>query len=422
MKINKTNINGYDVFIHKTKKYSSIIMRFLFELEYTKENIEKCDLLEEYMIHSTRKYKSRKELGDKKRELYSMNFSMGNYNRGEKLFVEATLSFYDPDLVKDNYFKEALELFKEVLMHPNFRDGKLDKFELNRARDDLISYMGESLMDSNKKVYRGLIENLYPNTYLQIDKVKDKKEYEKSLNSYVDKDIIKMHDKLINHSLVGLIIMGNVKDEYLKVIKHLFKFKETRKIDRKFKEHVLIDETTDFKCRMVDNDTKESILHYVYACNSNNFKDKIACYMISSMLGSTGHILYKVLRDERQLVYHVGASYNARLDILILKAYIDKNNEEKAIEGLTEAVKKLENKELIQKLLDKINEEDDIYMYTFDESKWNVFSHLYAKAFKLDKTDEEKIKVAKTIAVDDILDALKRIELKKIYFYEGAKE
>ena len=60
MKVIKKKINGYNVFIHKIKKYSSIRMRFVFEIPYTREDIFKSDVLDEYMIHSSKKYKTRK--------------------------------------------------------------------------------------------------------------------------------------------------------------------------------------------------------------------------------------------------------------------------------------------------------------------------------------------------------------------------
>lgn len=422
MKIKKIKINGYDVFIHNTKKYSSIHLRFLFEMPYTRKNIFTYDLLEEYQIHSLAKYKTRKELSDRRMELYSMSYGFNNYNVGEKMFTEATFNFYDPSLVNDDYLKEALEFAREVLMFPNFEDGKLDRDELRRSKDNLINSVSDGLMDYKVRVGKNFTETLYPNTYKTVDKIDSKEEYEEILESLSDADLIEAHRDLIQNHLVGLVIMGDIKDEYLGYIEELFKFENPQELDDEYNEYLPFRSDLPAFVKIVDEDYRESTLRVVYSCKARSLKEKLTYWTIARMLGSNGQLVFKTLRDELGIVYSAGAGYNRKLDYIVLMAIIDAKNVDVACEGFKTVFKKLEDRALVEQLLNKIKEKDELNEYVFDESKWNVFYELYDLAFDFDISTKKRHKIVESLTVDDIMKTLAKIKEVTVYFYEGAKK
>jgi len=423
MKIKKLKINGYDVFIYNTKKYSTINMRFLFEMPYTKDNIYMCDILEEYMIHSTNKYKTRKSMGERRMECYSMNFGINNYNKGEMMFTEATFNFYDPKLVKDDYFKDALEFAGEILLHPNFEGGKLDKEELTRSKDNMILSFSDELTEARFKSSRSFKKTMYPDTYITRDMIETKAEYESLLNSYTDKDLIEMHDKLINHSLIGLVIMGNIDDKYIKYIEDIFKFKSTKKLDKNFKEKLKICTKTPFHTVVEDEEFSDSILRIVYKCPNRSLKERLTYSMITQILSSSGMILHKVLRDEMKLVYSTYAKYITSQKNIIFYANLEGKNEEKAIEGVKAALTRLRDRELLESLIEKVQKENELALYTYEENKWNPFNELQNRAYALDgPTFPRRAIIMKTITVDDCLACLDKMQCVKIHFYKGVKK
>lgn len=422
MKITKKNINGYDLFIYNTKRYSSIHLKFLFELPYTRDDIFKCDILEEYMVNTNAKYKTRKSMGERLMELYSMGCRISNYNRGVKLFVEVNFSFYDPELVKDDYLKEALTFAGDMIFEPNFKNEKLDKEELERIKIDFVSSIGEGLLNPKKRASRSFTEAMFPNTFATYDIVKSKKEFEDIINSYNDKDLIDIYHRLIDESLVGATLMGNIKDEYIEYIEEIFKFKSVQKIDRRFKEKLKIDATSGLESIECDATVKDSILRAVYASPSKSLKERVIYSAITRMLSSTGRIIYKILRDEENIVYSAGASYVSRQDYILLYAHLDKKNKDIALDGFERAFEKLKDRDTVRELLKRIKEEDEEFLYVYEENKNNPHDELYDRAFKLRIPDKKWCKIMKEVTEDDIENALEKIKLVKIHFYEGDKE
>ncbi len=422
MEIEKIEINGYDVYIHKTKKYSSIHMRFLFENDYTRENIFKYDLLAEYMIHSAAKYKTREALNERRMELYALQYGVNNYNMGEKMFTEATFSFYDPELVGDEYMGVALEFAHDILFEPNFEGGKLDEDELARSKANLATNVEEELMDFKRRSNVSLLKTLFPGTYKMVDKVESRSEYEDIVNEFTDEDLIAAHKHLIEHSLVGLVIMGNVTDEHLSKIEELFKFAEVRKLDEDYKEVIAIDSAVGDFNHVVDEDYKESVVRAIYTYPTESRRDKLKYYTICRMMGGSGMLIHRTLRDEQGIVYSAGASYSKKLDYLVMTAFIDAKNVEVALEGFDRVLEKLEDRTLVEKLLNKVKEEAREDEYIFDESKWNVFYELYDTAFNFDISESEKNELIQSLTVDDIVEALAKMKRATVHFYEGAKK
>lgn len=422
MNIIKEKINGYDVFMYKTKKYTTISMRFLFQLPYTKENIYTCDILAEYMLYTSKKYKTRKDISEKRMELYSMNFGINNYNIGEQLFIEVSYDFFDPVLVKDDYLKEALKFASSMLFEPNFESGHLDEKELSRIKKDLITEIKDSLVNPRMKANRKIIKLSFDDTYIVRDLFANEEEVDELFDRIKNDRLIKMYNKIIEESLVGLIIMGNIKDEYLEYIKEFFSFKKTRFLNSDFREALTISDKTPFYNQEIDKNASESIVKCIYSCPKKNFKEECTYMMLIRMIGSVGALMHKVLREELKIVYMENHRYDRKANYMILTAYIDASNYQKALDGFDLVFKRLEDEEECAKLLNLVKEEIELDNYTFSENKANPFYELYNLAFGFDVSHKKKSKVMCSVTVEDIRKILKKIEKKKILFYEGAKK
>ncbi len=422
MRVKKLKINGYDVFLYKTKRYSSINMKFLFETDYSREWVYKADLLANYMSCSMDKYRTRKAINDRYMELYSPAWSIDNYAKGEKMLTTASFSFYDPELVRDDYLEEAMSFASEVLFRPNFEGGKLDEKELSRCRDNILNKIADDLLDNQYKAYKNFMETMYPNTYITEDLFGSKEEAETLLHGYSSRDLIECHDSIFNRSCVGLIIMGNVKDEYLKYIEKLFQFKSVKELDENYNEELAIREELPTYVKETDKEYGESILRCAYRCPAKTYKEEMTYRVVSQILSSSGMLLHKVLRDEMKLVYSVTCGYNRHSGVMVLKAYLDKKNEAKALEGFEKVFELLKDKELIESELAKIKEKNALILYTFDENKWNPFSDLYNVSFNLGYKKKKKFKIIESVTSDDVIERVNSMEKIMVHFYEGGKE
>ena len=424
MKIKEVPMDGYKAYFYKTKKYSTIHINLFFEIEQSKENIYMCDLLEDYMLSTSNKYKTEKEISDKSRELYTVSGLLYNITVGNKLIVTMDFTFFDPKLVEDDYFKEALDFVYERIYNPNFNEGTLDQNILKKVKNNMIGFMANKLASPHTKAYNTLWKTILPNTYISYDIINNKKEYEDLLNSFKDEDLIKMYHTIIDESFIGMTIMGNLEDKDLENIKNTFKFKNIKNYIPKRKELLKVNNKQKY-IKISDEDLNESMLYKIYSCKSykGTQKDKNIFKAIRMILNyDTGRLIHKTLRDEMQLVYNASASFMERAGIFSLKASIDSKNEQKCLEGFDKLLEKLKNKEFLEEELEKIRIFIEKDLIVYDESKYNMLDSLISMKIFKNGSPQKQQKLMSQITAEDIIEKIESLEAEVTYFYEGVKE
>jgi len=424
MKIKEVPMDGFNAYFYKTKKYSTIHINLFFEIKQSKQNIYLCDLLEEYMLCTSKNYKTEKELTDKSRELYTVSGGLFNHTVGNKIIVEMDFTFFDPKLVDDDYFKDALDFAYERIYNPNFTNGKLDKSVLKKVKNNLIGYTAEKIIHPQSKASSILWKTIAPNTFISYDIIETKKEYEDLLDSFTDEDLIKMYHEIVDNSFIGMTIMGNLDDRDLENIKNTFKFKNIKKYTPKRKELVKINDKEKY-IKISDEDLNESILYNIYTCKKyrGTQKDKNIFKAIKMILNyDTGRLIHKTLRDEMQIVYNASASFMERAGIFTLRASIDSKNEQKCLEGFDKLLEKLKDEKFLEEELAKIRTFIEKDMFIYDENKYNLLNSLInMKIFKNGSLQKQQ-KLMSDITAKDIIETVKVLEAKVTYFYEGVKK
>lgn len=420
MKIDKKKINGYDLSIYKTDRYSSINFELLFQVPFTRENLIALDLLNEYMIHSTKKYPSRKAIDEATMDLYSFGFGLSNDYVGDTMTVEYFFGFVDPKLVQDDYFERAIEFASGIIFEPNFKNGHLDRDELKRCKEKIINSIGDEFLSHDSKARMSFYKSVFPDTYLTREYTSSKEEYEEILNSFTCEYLIDLYTKTFLKSFVGMIAMGNISAKEIAIVKKYFVFDEIKKLEVIDKVVAPIAKRPK-KVTISDEESKESILSCVYDVPSNSAKDEVTYNAIISMLTSVGMLLHRVLRDEYKIVYNAQAYFSRKVKYICIRAFIDKGDEKAAIKGIEKTLKMLENPDVVEKELAKLKEWSKMRLYTYNENKHNPFRDLERITFKDDITIKEKIELEKTLSTQDIIAAVKKMKLVKVHFYRGDK-
>ena len=421
MKEKKYKMNGYDALVYKTDKYTSLLASFMFEIDYTKENITLCDYLADYMLNTNKKYKRKHELQKMIRTYYGMTISITNFNVGSKLFVEVGFLFLDPLLVKDDYLSDAIDFVHNYIFNPNFIDGRLDEYQKNESKKTLINYMGSHLSNPDVKANNEYRKSIGKNTYITTDVFDSKEEYEDLLNSFTDEDVIKMYHKVFDESFVGCVLMGNYSDDALKQMKELFTFKKVRELDASYFEK--LDFNLDNRDITIEDDSvNQSTLIVTYSINDYKEEDYFKYLAIKLALNYVGMVLHKVLREELKLVYNASANFNRRSGYMNIRAYIDKDNKDKTIEGIDDILNRFKNVDYIKDLLLRGKKEVDLDAYTLDESESRLFDRTIQTKYKWKLPIEEQTKLFHSLTEQDIIDAINRLKKEEIFFYKGVKE
>ena len=410
----KNNKNGF--YYYQTDDFVTIKLEFDFLIGSTKEDYFKALLLSSYLNKTNSKYLRMKEISDKKKDLYALELKIGIKTIGIKIFLSFRVDMINPKVVDDEYFNDAIDFLKIMMLEPNFKNGKLDKDIFNQIKNEIINNESNVLKDSSKMQARLFRKNTLPESILNNRFCLDIEELKNIINSFSDKDIIDFYNKTMNSFYAGFAF-GNLTDEQNNYLINKLNFKAIV-IDNNYCVEDII--STGEK-EIVSKDTTQSYLYVVYEIKDYEIKKSYIYRTICGMLNSMSGSLMQILREKLGIVYSVSANifyYNGFMYVL---AQIDKKNKDKALKGIEEAFNKIISDEYCnqyfvasKKRLEElyISQSEDIN-YNFEDFQKYVLGNNY--------TGEEQIKLIRRLTSDDIQRELKNIEKKYVFYYKGDK-
>ena len=110
----KYNNNSFNLYTIKTDKFKTCEMLITFYNNIDKDNITKEIVLQELLSYSTKKYKNKKDLSTKLKDLYDINFYSYTSKVGNIRTINYSFSFLDPMYTDKNYLKEVLKIPFEI--------------------------------------------------------------------------------------------------------------------------------------------------------------------------------------------------------------------------------------------------------------------------------------------------------------------
>ena len=405
------------LYYYRTKDFASIYINHYFSLESTNENVVKADLLRYYMLKTNKKYKKRKDIGDKERELYNSTVTTSMLFYGKKIILLFRLKTIDSSVIGENIFDDALDFYKEILLNPNFEKGKLNKEIFEQIKNDFINNQKNILRNPEQMCRKLFRKSMFLTEPTNIGNFTDIEQYEKIINEVTEQDIIEFYNKLIS-SYICSLAFGNLSEDNIKKIENTFKFKLTN-----------FDYIYDYKEKIVDKDieiiskdTTQSHIYFVYKVKDYKKDNEHFYRVLLNILNSNNSPVYDTYRNKLGIVYSASAGVFFYKDILYIRADIDKKNKEKAIDALNIIFDRLHDKEEMRKQLkyskEKIKEDFD----AAPEKILETFNEIQNHVLRLTLSSKEIIERINKLTVDDIINQIDNLEYKCMYFYKGDKD
>ena len=418
MKIEKTTINDVKTLIIKNDRYTTLIFKLYFVIDLNRRDHLLAVLLKDYMLSTSSKYKTEKEILKLKQRLYSFSYYISRILYSDKTIFSIEFSFVDPLLVEDDYFEEMVDVIKEFLFHPNFKNNKLDKEIFNRCKLNIINNRRSIEGDPSFLIHQDFNRIAFHDTYLD-DIRYSLDEYIELVNSFTDEDVIDLYNRIINKSVCRMYLFGNYSDKYINLIKKNIVFKEVNNSKIVYKMAKI---NSSVKEVTKEYNSVESCVYALYSFPKLTKREDICLITLVRLLNYSGRLLHKVLRDKYSVIYSANASADRDNRELLIVGDISKNNKDKFIEGLDYLFNEyLYDDNVLEEAL-AINMKHLYVNYlTLDEDKNNVFSDIVSNDFYKEYTIKELYELSLNITKEDVWALVKKLDRKLIFFAKGVE-
>lgn len=414
MKTKEIDLKYAKLHLIKTKDFRSINIKVLLKDEIRKEDITKRNFLAEYLILTTKKYKTRQELSLKIQELYSLFLSAYNTRIGNYLITKFNLSMLDPKYTESCMLNDSIDLLSEVIFNPNQKNGKFDSNSFNIVKRGILNEI--KTLKENPKDYANIkmFENMdkdAPYSYNGYGYLED-------LEKIDEKNLYEYYKDFIKTASVDIYVIGNFDEkEMIRIIKEKLNFKTLKKE----KKDIYVKNNINKEKTIIEKDKfKQSKL--AIGCklkDLTDFERKYVINMYNMILGGGFNSKFmQEIREKNSLAYYINSSILKADNILLIQSGISANNFKKVISSIKKIMKEMEHGNIKESELENSKTE---YLSLLDEINDSIDSILENKIatylLNLDEFSVRKEKM-KEVTIKDISNLAKKVHIDTIYLLE----
>ena len=146
MKYTRKDFGSYKLHLINTDKFKTVMIRVSFRSPIKKEEITIRNILTNMLMHSSKKYNTKRALTIKAQDLYAADLQVSNTRLGNYINTDFYLSILNDKYTEDGNFKDSIEFLSEVIFNPDVCD---DKFRDENF--DIVKTTCRSALESIKE-------------------------------------------------------------------------------------------------------------------------------------------------------------------------------------------------------------------------------------------------------------------------------
>ncbi|WP_304340751.1 EF-P 5-aminopentanol modification-associated protein YfmF [Metaclostridioides mangenotii] len=407
--------NNINLTLIKTSKFKTNLVSVYIQRELDREDVTKNALLPSVITSGSNKYPTLREISHKLDSLYGASLLSNAGKRSEKQILEFKILGINDRFIDEDIFKDMIEFLNEIINNP-FIEGKGFKEEyLDLEKQNLRDKIKAAINDKKSYAQNKCVETMCKDERYSIDE----NGYEDDIDSITAVDLYNYYKNILKTSPIDIVVEGNFDEDFVsEAIKQNFKFERGEIIEiprgefsKKVDEVKIVEEKMDIT---------QGKLVMGYRANVDYMdNDKYYSLVVgNSVFGGGAHSkLFNNVREKESLCYYVYSSVEKYKSIMFVSSGIEAQNYEKAVKIIKEQLEDLKNGKITDQEISNsksalINSAKSV---TDNIGGMSEFSFAQSLA-KTNSTVEDLIKSIDKVTVDDIVNAVKDIELDTVYF------
>ena len=413
-------INCYKI---NDEKFKGVYISLNFMTKIEDNNLSKNAVLSSMLSKSNKKYKNEEEIGKYLASLYGANFNVNIEKYGDIENIEFKMLSINESVIdaKERIILKCLEFLNDMIFDSNINDSDFDEElfarekefiieKINARKDEKLKYgvnRTEELMCQNKGFGKYI--------YGESEEVK----------SLTKQDIIDAYNKLINNSVINIVLSGNLKDYDDIDIKIKDIFKDNYNLGKdieslNYNEISLLDENKE----IIENcDSTQSVIGAGFIIENTTESDNAKINMYNAILGSTpSSKLFQIFREKESLAYTTRSRFYRFKNMIVIYAGIEGKNYDKSKEVILRIMKSIENGDITD---EEFNAAKQSLIADLDE--WVDSKAMQAKFLltdlvvykKFNRTVEDIKNEINKVTKEDVVEIAKKVKLKLWYFLGG---
>lgn len=393
----------------ETNKFKTDLFATFLTVPLNRETVTKNALLAAVLRRGTKELPSQELISKELEEMYGASFDCGIEKSGDyhtfKFYLETINNSYLPE--NENLSKKGLELLLSIVFNPYTENGAFKEEYLKGEKENLKQII-EGKID-NKAIYAldRCIEEMYKNKPYGLYKYG----YIEDIDKISAKELYEYYLEVIKECKIDIFASGENIEELQKTIKEN---KYLQKLEQRKPKIIKEEQKQEVKEQKIIKESMDVTQGKLIMGLDVISKTKNVSYITmvyNTILGvGANSKLFQNVREKASLAYTCGSNFVKRKQIILIRAGIEIENYEKAVNIINEQLEDMKKgnfteenfksaKNLIYATINNIEEEQDTeisYYFGQELSENNVTIEEYKDKIR-NVTKEEVIEVAQNI-------------------------
>ena len=403
----------------QTNKFKTNLFAIFLTVPLNRETVTKNALISAILRRGSKNLPSQEQISKKLEEMYGAGFDCGIEKSGDyntiKFYLELINDQYLPK--KEDLSSKAIELLLSIAFNPYTENGAFKEEYVEQEKENLKQIIEGKIDNKGSYALERCLEEMYKGKPYGLYKYG----YVEDLEKITSKELYNYYLEMIQSCKIDIFASGELQENTEQIIKENEDIKKLQ--ERKF-EIQTDDQKEKIKEPKVINESMDVtqgklVIGLDVLLNKENISYITMVYNAVLGVGANSK-LFQNVREKASLAYTCGSNYIKRKQIIVVRAGIEIENYNKALEIINTQLEDMKNgkftdediqsaKNLLLSTINNIEEEQDTEIsYYFGQ-----------ELAKRDVTIEEYKNKVEQVTKEQIQEVANSIKTNTIYFLKN---
>lgn len=417
MKDNKIEIKeGITLHEIQTNKFKTNLFAIFLTLPLSRETVTKNALLTAVLRRGSINLTSQEEISKQLEEMYGAGFDCGIEKSGDyhtiKFYLEVISEQFLPE--KEELTKKALELLLEIAFNPFIEKEAFKQEYVEQEKENLKQIIEAKIDNKANYALERCIEEMYKEKPYGLYKYG----YIEDLEKITPKDLYNYYLEILQKCKIDIFTSGNLEKSIEEIVKNSKEMQKLGPRENKLKIENEKNENIEPKIIQDKMDITQGKLVIGLDIKKDIENLSYITMVYNTILGvGSNSKLFQNVRERESLAYTCSSNYIKRKQIILVRAGIEIENYEKALEIIKEQLKQMKQGEFEQEEIESAKNLIYATINNIEEEQDTEISYYFGQEIANSKvTIEEYKQKIEQVTKEQIIEIANSIEINTIYF------
>lgn len=419
--------NGIRAHIIKTDIFKTNLISIILTTPLKKKNVTKNALIPFLLKMGSNNFPTQEKIALRLEELYGTSLNCGVDKIGDNQIIKFVAESIDNNytLNSEDLIKDVIDILVDVTFNPYMENGKFKETAIETEKEHLKDIIEGRINNKDEYAYTRCLENMYEFDGYGLYRFG----YLEDLEKITLEEISQYYLDLIKNAKIDIYLSGNFDENHIETI--LRENKVLQRLGERepnyIKPSISVEDT-----KKVDSpkeiqekmDIKQGKLVIGYNIFDKQENSRNIGIVFNSILGDCAtSMLFQNVREKAGLAYTAKSGFIKPKNLIMVRAGIEIQNYEKALEIIKEQINNMRN----GKFSDKDIENAKTYIVSgiknieVEQDTEMVF-YMGQELNNLHFSIKEYIRDINSVTKEQIIEFAKSLQTNTIYFLTGSEE